>query len=202
MFPGVLRASFTLSLLAATVAAQNAPLRPRQVSINPFGESARLETEPVIISEASSETMDEPELSAPAPAARAPRMLRFDRMLSSAIDARLGVRYVWGAAGPTGYDCSGFVWSAFQQTGIRFDRSSARSLWTRFAPARPDEQYKFGTLVFFNRQTHIGIVADERGFYHASRRHGVVYSPFNNYWLSRIDGFRRVPLTPAQLLAD
>jgi hypothetical protein len=32
------------------------------------------------------------------------------------------------------------------------------------------------------------------GFYHASRRHGVIYSTFNDYWLKRIDGFRRVPL--------
>jgi hypothetical protein len=27
----------------------------------------------------------------------------------------------------------------------------------------------------------------------AARHGGVMYSPFNDYWLSRIDGFRRVP---------
>jgi cell wall-associated NlpC family hydrolase len=64
----------------------------------------------------------------------------------------------------------------------------------RFTPATPEEKFKFGTLVFFSRRTHIGIVADEHGFYHASRHHGVVYSPFSDYWLARIDGFRRVPL--------
>jgi hypothetical protein len=37
-------------------------------------------------------------------------------------------------------------------------------------------------------------VADEHGFYHASRRHGVVYQEFSEYWLKHIDGFRRVPL--------
>jgi hypothetical protein len=45
------------------------------------------------------------------------------------------------------------------------------------------------------------VVADEYGFYHASRRQGIIYSPFNEYWLKRIDGFRRVPL-PAGKIAD
>jgi cell wall-associated NlpC family hydrolase len=61
-----------------------------------------------------------------------------------------------------------------------------------------EEQFKFGTLVFFSGLRHVGVVADEHGFYHASRRHGVIYSEFNEYWLKRIDGFRRVPL-PVQV---
>ncbi len=112
----------------------------------------------------------------------------------AAIDQRLGARYRWGAEGPDRFDCSGFVWSIYNATGITFERGSARTLFSRFAPAAAEEQYKFGTLVFFSGLTHVGVVADEHGFYHASRRHGVIYSPFNEYWLKRIDGFRRVPL--------
>jgi cell wall-associated NlpC family hydrolase len=56
-----------------------------------------------------------------------------------------------------------------------------------------EEQFKFGTLVFFSGLRHVGVVADEHGFYHASRHHGVIYSEFNDYWVKRIDGFRRVP---------
>ena len=114
--------------------------------------------------------------------------------LMAAIDERLGARYRWGAEGPTTFDCSGFVWSIFHASGIDFERGSARTLFGRFTPASPDEEFKFGTLVFFSGLTHIGVVADEHGFYHASRRQGVIYSPFNEYWLKRIDGFRRVPL--------
>lgn len=121
--------------------------------------------------------------------------LTFHQLISTAIDQRLGARYSWGAAGPSRFDCSGFVWSTFQSAGINFERSSARTLWARFAPAAPEEKFRYGTLVFFGGLTHIGIVADELGFYHASRHHGVVYSPFNKYWLSRVDGFRRVPLS-------
>src|SRR5215212_5882088 len=121
--------------------------------------------------------------------------IKFEPLLLSAIDQRLGSRYRWGATGPNRFDCSGFVWSIFQATGINFERASARNLFARFTPAPEEEQFKFGTLVFFGGLTHVGVVADERGFYHASRHHGVIYSEFSEYWLKRIDGFRRVPLT-------
>jgi len=120
--------------------------------------------------------------------------LNFHPALLAAIDQRLGARYRWGAEGPDRFDCSGFVWSIFNATGITFERGSARTLFSRFSAPAPDEQYKFGTLVFFSGLKHVGVVADEHGFYHASRHHGVIYSPFNDYWLKRIDGFRRVPL--------
>ena len=126
---------------------------------------------------------------------------RFAPQLMAAIGDRLGARYVWGAAGPRAYDCSGFVWSIYQSIGLDFERGSARTLFARFAPASPEEQYKFGTLVFFSHLAHVGVVADEHGFYHASRHHGVVYSAFTDYWVKRIDGFRRVPL-PAGQVAD
>ena len=121
--------------------------------------------------------------------------LKFESQLMSAIDQRLGSPYRWGATGPNRFDCSGFVWSIYQATGINFERASARNLFSRFEPAPVEEQFKLGTLVFFSGLKHVGVVADEHGFYHASRRHGVIYSEFNEYWLKRIDGFRRVPLT-------
>jgi peptidoglycan endopeptidase LytE len=124
--------------------------------------------------------------------------LKFQPLLMAAIGARLGSRYRWGATGPNRFDCSGFVWSIYQATGINFERVSARHLFARFAAPPEEEQYKFGTLVFFSGLTHVGVVADANGFYHASRRHGVVYQPFTEYWLKRIDGFRRVPL-PVQI---
>jgi len=124
--------------------------------------------------------------------------IKFEPLLLTAIDERLGSRYRWGATGPDRFDCSGFVWSIFQASGINFERASARNLFTRFQAPPIEEQFKFGTLVFFSGLTHVGVVADEHGFYHASRRHGVIYSEFNEYWLKRIDGFRRVPL-PVQV---
>ena len=189
-------------MMSIATLAQTVETRQRLVTQN-FEQSAEpfLEDEPITISLASAE-----ETKAHLPeranyiSASVTANFKYELMINAAIDQRLGARYSWGAAGPSAYDCSGFVWSTFKSVGVDFERSSARSLWARFAPATPDEQFKFGTLVFFRGLKHIGIVADEQGFYHASRSHGVVYSPFNDYWLSRIDGFRRVPLPPLSTL--
>jgi cell wall-associated NlpC family hydrolase len=208
MFPHALAVCFVLSLLAVKTQAQTETLRPRQVAAVTTEQGlSRLENDPIIISTAD-ETDEYPSAAesvmmpraTTTSVARPVGMMRFDQLLTSAIDNRIGARYVWGASGPNVFDCSGFVWSAFQSVGISFERGSARTLWSRFAPARKEEETKFGTLVFFSGLTHIGIVADEHGFYHASRHHGVTYAPFNDYWLKRIDGFRRIPL-PTQLTA-
>jgi peptidoglycan endopeptidase LytE len=194
VFSRVAATCFALAIFAVIVVAQTDPrlhhvnILTTTTTIEPNG-ATRLETDPVIISRAA----------APAAIVSNP-LLRFDQLLHGAIDERLGSHYIWGAAGPRVFDCSGFVWSSFKAIGIDFTRGSARSYWVRFAPAREDERFKFGTLVFFNGLTHVGIVADEKGFYHASRHKGVVYQEWNKYYLSRVDGFRRVPL-PVQLTA-
>lgn len=114
-------------------------------------------------------------------------------MIMRGIQARLGIPYLYGSTGPNRYDCSGFVWSVFRDAGIEFTRSSARNLWAASLPVTGDDRYKFGTLVFFNGLGHMGIVADENGFYHASSSKGITYSTFKGYWEKRIVGFRRLP---------
>jgi peptidoglycan endopeptidase LytE len=118
----------------------------------------------------------------------------FSQKMQFAISSKLGIRYVYGTEGPNTYDCSGFVWSVFRDAGFLFERTSARSLWMSSAPVAENEKYKFGTLVFFNKLGHMGIVADENGFYHASSSKGITYSPFAGYWEKRIVGFRRLPV--------
>ena len=191
LFPYTLAACFALGLLPASTAAQTGENRSRLVAqqTETLNLSA-IDDDPVIISLASAEEMK------PAKSLENKSGInsQFRQLITAAIDERLGARYSWGATGPSSFDCSGFVWSTFKSAGIDFERGSARTLWTRFSAPAPEEKYKFGTLVFFSGLAHIGIVADEHGFYHASRHHGVVYSPFNEYWTSRIDGFRKVPV--------
>lgn len=125
-------------------------------------------------------------------------LARYHQLIAAAIDERLGMPYQWAGTGPDSFDCSGFVWDTFRSAGINFQRASAATLWEQFEAPAPEQEYKFGTLVFFSGQTHVGIVANERGFYHASRHKGVVYDEFNDYWISRIDGFRLVPVATPQ----
>ena len=202
IFPCALAAFFVaLSLFAspANAQTQTEEARPRQVTPATATNGApRLENELTIISLAEPVNPTTTVTSRPGSYSR---LMRLNQMLIAAIDARLDAPYVWGASGPRAFDCSGFVWSVFQSAGIGFERASARSLWMQFAPVRPGEEHQFGTLVFFNNQRHMGIVADANGFYHASTSQGVIYSRFDGYWGDRVDGFRRVPL-PASVLAE
>jgi len=118
----------------------------------------------------------------------------FDKSLLTAIQSHLGADYHFNRTGPEEFDCSGLVWRAFQDVGVDFQRAPARSYWATMPAPAEGQQFKFGTLVFFSNLSHVGIVVDDKGFYHSARHGGVMYSPFNDYWLSRIDGFRRVPV--------
>jgi len=169
LFPCVLLAGLALSLFSISAFAQN--------SSNELA---------VAMAAAVSES--------PAPRTSGSGFIKFEPLLMTAIDERLGSRYRWGATGPNRFDCSGFVWAIFQASGINFARESARNLFAHLEPVPEGEQFKFGTLVFFSGLTHVGVVANEHGFYHASRHKGVIYSEFDEYWLKRIVGFRRVPV--------
>ena len=199
LFPRSLCASLALVVLSTAAFAQT---RPR-VTV-PGGDASEVSRSPDDLAMAAAVSASKPAWEAkprpnidlsPSTAPSSTGYLKYESQLMAAIDQRLGTPYRWGATGPNRFDCSGFVWAIYQATGINFERASARNLFARFEPAPVEEQFKFGTLVFFSNLKHVGVVADEHGFYHASRHHGVIYSEFNDYWLKRIDGFRRVPLT-------
>jgi cell wall-associated NlpC family hydrolase len=194
LFPRLLVVCFAF-LLTAGVAAQSSESdsRTTRTTIDPNG-APRLETE-----------MSSP----PSIEERRPRTVganvvtsRFDQLLLTAMQSHLGAPYYYTGTGPDSFDCSGFVWRSYQDIGLNFQRGPARSYWATFGAPPKGDEFKFGNLVFFSGLAHVGIVADEHGFYHSSRHHGVVYSPFNDYWLSRIDGFRRVPLELIQPLMN
>ena len=205
LFPRVFASLLIFGMLAHSARAQQTGLRPRlttqapQTTTSPTTDGrTRLENDLAV----APQDADEDEAGAPEAVEgfAVPQNLgRVERLMLSAIEERLGTPYRLGATGPNRFDCSGFVWSVFQQAGIQFERSAARSMWTEFAPPAPGEEYKFGTLVFFRNLHHIGIVADANGFFHASS-HGVVYSRFNDYWTKRLTGFRRIPLAQGQSL--
>lgn len=184
LFPRFLAAAFALSIPVAAVAQQKNPDDRQRYALeirNPLPEEKPKEAESI----GESTSVASKNVSAEQ---------RFQTDLLTAIESHLGASYRFNTTGPYTFDCSGLVWRAFNDVGVNFTRGPARSYWGVFQSPSKEEQFKFGTLVFFSGLTHVGIVADEKGFYHSSRRYGVIYSPFNDYWLSRIDGFRRVPL--------
>ena len=67
-------------------------------------------------------------------------------MLQAAV-SRLGMPYVWGAAGPTSFDCSGLVQWSFAQAGVVMPRVAAAQALT--GPAIPISQAQPGDLLFY-----------------------------------------------------
>jgi len=107
----------------------------------------------------------------------------------------LGKPYVWGASGPSAFDCSGFtayVYSAFgvglgHYTGSQFGSGQSVSKGN-LAP---------GDLVFFNTYgsiSHVGIYVGGGNFIHAANEKiGVTVSSLSEgYYASRYAGARRV----------
>ena len=62
--------------------------------------------------------------------------------------SRVGMPYVWGAAGPTAFDCSGLVQWSFAQAGIAMPRVAADQ--ARTGPAVPVSQLQPGDLLFYH----------------------------------------------------
>jgi hypothetical protein len=72
---------------------------------------------------------------------------RVRAMLSAAL-SRLGMPYVWGAAGPRSFDCSGLVQWSFAQAGIVMPRVAADQ--ARTGPSVPVKDLQAGDLLFYH----------------------------------------------------
>lgn len=110
----------------------------------------------------------------------------------------LGVPYRRGGATlETGFDCSGFVKSMFEQAmGLVLPRSAAQQ--AAATEKVESSELKPGDLVFFNtmRRTfsHVGIYVGNGKFIHSPKPGGEVRieDMKASYWARRFDGARRV----------
>lgn len=110
----------------------------------------------------------------------------------------LGVPYKWGGnSAETGFDCSGFVRSMYQQTiGLLLPRKAEQQAAATEQIAKAD--LRPGDLVFFNTMrrafSHVGIYIGNGKFIHAPKAgsHVRVDNLGGSYWESRFDGARRV----------
>jgi cell wall-associated NlpC family hydrolase len=111
-----------------------------------------------------------------------------------AAESRRGLPYVWGAAGPAAFDCSGLVQWAFAQAGISLPRTS----FAQYGVGSPvaSSQVQAGDLVFFDTAgggaSHDGIAVSATEAVSATT-HGVMTHPiFSGYWGSHFVGARRI----------
>jgi len=118
---------------------------------------------------------------------------KFDDGVKTAIERHLGRRYVWGASGIKSFDCSGFVWRVLFENNVLLKRTTARKYYLTLKPVAKADQWKFGTLVFFDDLKHVGIIDSPDAFYHAHVTGGTSLSEMNAFWRRQIYGFRRLP---------
>ncbi|AEY88892.1 MULTISPECIES: C40 family peptidase [Streptomyces] len=98
----------------------------------------------------------------------------FAQAAFSAAQTRLGSPYVYGATGPSSFDCSGLTSWAYAQAGVSIPRTSeAQSqIGTRIYN---QSDLKVGDLVFFfNDLHHVGLYAGHGQILHAPRTGTVV----------------------------
>ena len=110
---------------------------------------------------------------------------------------KLGKPYVWGGAGPNGYDCSGLTYSIYKkELGKNIPRTSKAQ--SKCGQPVAKQNLQKGDLIFFNTTgkgvSHVGIYIDNNTFIHAasgSRR--VKTNKLNGrYYASRYVCARRV----------
>jgi len=97
----------------------------------------------------------------------------------------LGTKYVWGATGPTKFDCSGFTQKVYRTVGINLPRVSRNQ--AKVGKLVRFNELQKGDMVFFDttrknigRVNHVGIYLEDGKFIHASSgNHKVVITSFD-----------------------
>lgn len=126
--------------------------------------------------------------------------------LYSLAKKQLRSRYVYGAARPGAFDCSGLTSYLYAQHGISLNRNATGQLQNGVVVSK--EGLQVGDLVFFRIDrgaiaTHVGIYVGDNRFIHASTNNGVEYNDldfeyYSKYYLCA----RRIINTSAAQLHD
>lgn len=113
---------------------------------------------------------------------------------------QLGKPYIWGAAGPDAFDCSGLVQTAYALAGIALPRTADQQLDAGevvtsllpgdlvFALDPADPNYYPG-----ERASHVGMWDGSAIVNAAAPGVGVIREPFTDWWRSHFVGARRIP---------
>lgn len=101
-------------------------------------------------------------------------------------------KYVWGAAGPNAFDCSGLVEYTLKKMGISFPRTSGE----QYKASKHISNPKPGDLVFFGPggSEHVGVYTGNGEFYSAeNEKDGMGISKVHGGGYGTFAGYGRVP---------
>jgi len=120
-----------------------------------------------------------PAAAAPAPAVAAPVSGRGGAAVQYAL-AQVGDAYVYGAAGPSAFDCSGLTMMAWAQAGVSLPHSSSAQMSSGTPVSQ--SQLQPGDLVFYySPVSHVGMYIGHGQIVHAANpSSGVTTAPVNS----------------------
>jgi cell wall-associated NlpC family hydrolase len=103
---------------------------------------------------------------------------------------RLGDPYVWAAAGPHAFDCSGLVVWAFEQAGVSLPHSS-QLLAAGGQPVSPDRMQPGDVITYYSDASHVGLYVGGGKIVHASTyRVPVAVAPLDNAPIHSVRRYR------------
>ena len=80
--------------------------------------------------------------------------------------AQVGKSYVFGAAGPSAFDCSGLTMMAWQQAGVSLPHSSGAQMGSG-TPVSQSELQPGDLLYFYSPISHVGLYIGGGSMIHA-----------------------------------
>lgn len=106
----------------------------------------------------------------------------------------IGTPYAWGGTTPRGFDCSGFIYYTFNQSGKQIVRTSAAGYYNMSTKVSSP---KVGDIVYFKNTyaagiTHLGIYMGNGQFIHSGDNGVEISSIYQSYWKEHFAGYGRL----------
>ena len=106
----------------------------------------------------------------------------------------IGVPYVWGGKTPSGFDCSGFIFYVYNQSGKQISRLTAAGYFDRSYYVSDPQP---GDLLFFENTykkgiSHIGIYLGNNSFIHSDNDGVRITSVNDRYYKNHFDCYKRL----------
>ena len=118
----------------------------------------------------------------------------FTSKLISISKSVIGTKYVWGGTTSKGFDCSGFIYYAFNKAGHSISRYTAEGYYNRSYYVNSPQP---GDLIFFSGTykkgiSHLGIYLGDDQFIHADNSGVRITSTNNSYYKKHFECYKRL----------
>jgi cell wall-associated NlpC family hydrolase len=139
-------------------------------------------------------------LSVVAPVAAAAPTTEYEKVFATA-KAQLGDKWEYRARGPSRFDCSGLMFYAFDQNGLKLKIGGYRSVggyyrWFKEQGKVSKTNPQLGDLVVWGDNQHIGMyIGDGMAISTLTTRHGVTIHPVRGYLGVPFKAFLHVDIT-------